>query len=146
MKSLTIIQPITIKAKVTLHLKEKLIRDIRAALQKLEAELQRLEFTGKRLIAEWEKQKPDQVVVIKRQLEGEKQKRMEARNQLLQKLKEVQEMEIGQEIKQGTVNRLVEVQIGDYWEKISGVEIVLEDNKIIDIRYPDAIGEGCHDG
>jgi len=52
---------ITLKALVTPALKEEMLRDLHNTLQRLELELQQIEFQGKRLLLDAEKQGVQQV-------------------------------------------------------------------------------------
>ncbi len=134
--ALTIRRPITVKSIVTDLLKDSLLNDLQTALQKLEQDIQQLEFQGKKLLTDLEKQNPQRVAVFKQQLDGERQKRADAKKELLQKMQAVQALELAQEVIHSTVEGVWEVEVGQNWKDIQGSEIVLKDDVVIEIREP----------
>ena len=134
MDSMTLKCPVTIKAKVTEELKQRLIAETEEALQGVELELQQIEFHAKRLLAEQAKQDAQGLVALRQQIEAEKQKRLEFKNEMLAKLKATQELELGSEIVRGQLERVVDVKVGDDLNKIMGAEILLEDGKVLAFR------------
>ena len=134
MDSMTLKCPVTIKAKVTEELKQRLIAETEEALQGVELDLQQIEFHAKRLLAEQAKQDAQGLVALRQQIEAEKQKRLEFKNEMLAKLKATQELELGSEIVRGQLERVVDVKVGDDLNKIMGSEILLEDGKVLAFR------------
>ena len=134
MDSMTLKCPVTIKAKVTEELKQRLVAETEEALQGVELELQQIEFHAKRLLAEQAKQDAQGLVALRQQIEAEKQKRLEFKNEMLAKLKATQELELGSEIVRGQLERVVDVKVGDDLNKIMGSEILLEDGKVLAFR------------
>ena len=134
MDSMTLKCPVTIKAKVTEELKQRLIAETEEALQGVELELQQIEFHAKRLLAEQAKQDAQGLVALRQQIEAEKQKRLEFKNEMLAKLKATQELELGSEIVRGQLERVVDVKVGDDLNQIMGSEILLEDGKVLAFR------------
>jgi len=134
MESMTLKCPITIKAKVTENLKKQLSSEIQENIQKADLELQQIEFHAKRIMAEQAKQDAQGLVGLRHQVEGEKQKRLELKNHLLEKLKETAQLEIGSEIVQGTLERIVEIKVGDELPQLLNAEILLEDGKVLAFR------------
>lgn len=134
MDSITLKCPITIKAKVTEALKKQMAGEIQDAIKKADVELQQIEFHAKRVMAEQAKQDAQGLVALRQQIEGEKQKRMEFKNHMLDKLKETAQLEIGAEIVQGNLERIVTVNVGDDLHKVMGAEILLEDGKVMAFR------------
>ena len=134
MDSMTLKCPVTIKAKVTEELKQRWIAEPEEALQGVELELQQIEFHAKRLLAEQAKQDAQGLVALRQQIEAEKQKRLEFKNEMLAKLKATQELELGSEIVRGQLERVVDVKVGDDLNKIMGSEILLEDGKVLAFR------------
>ncbi len=134
MDSMTLKCPVTIKAKVTEELKQRLIAETEEALQGVDLELQQIEFHAKRLLAEQAKQDAQGLVALRQQIEAEKQKRLEFKNEMLAKLKATQELELGSEIVRGQLERVVDVKVGDDLNKIMGSEILLEDGKVLAFR------------
>lgn len=134
MDSITLKCPVTIKAKVTEDLKRHLAAEIQDAIKKADLELQQIEFHAKRMMAEQAKQDAQGLVALRQQIDAEKQKRLDFKNHMVEKLKETAELENGAEIVQGTLERIVEVSLGDDLNKVINTEILLENGKIIAFR------------
>jgi hypothetical protein len=96
--------------------------------------LQQIDFHAKRVMAEQAKQDAQGLVALRQQIDAEKQKRLDFKTHMVEKLKETAELEIGAEIVQGTLERLVEVRIGDDLNKVINTEILLENGKVISFR------------
>mgnify|MGYP003604895820 FL=1 len=134
MNTITLKCPVTIKSKVTETLKEQLVAEIKEAMAKIDMELQQIEFHAKRLMTEQVRSDVQGLTALRQQIDGEKQKRLELKNHMQDKLKETSQLEIGAEIVQGTMEQLVTVQEGDDLQKLMSREILLEDGKILAIR------------
>ena len=133
-ENLTIKCPVTVKAKVTEQLKAHLAAEIQEAIKKADVELQQIEFHAKRMMTEQAKQDAQGLIALRQQIDAERQKRLDFKNHMLEKLKETAQLEIGAEIVQGTMDRVVTVNVGDDLHKIMATEILLEDGKIIAFR------------
>lgn len=134
MESMTLKCPVTIKAKVTEELKKQLAAEIQEGLKKADMELQQIDFHAKRIMAEQARQDAQGLVAIRQQVEAEKQKRLDFKSHMTEKLKETAQLEIGAEIVQGTMERFITVSVGDDLHKMMSSEILLEDGKVIAFR------------
>ena len=134
MESMTLKCPVTIKAKVTEELKNRLASEIQDGVKKEDIELQQIEFHAKRVMAEQAKQDAQGLIALRQQIEEEKQKRLEFKNQMMEQLKEVAALELGSEIVRGNLERIVTVKVGDNLNQFMGTEILLEDGIIIAFR------------
>ncbi|MBP8036288.1 MAG: YlqD family protein [Negativicutes bacterium] len=134
MKTITLKCPVTVKSKVTDVLKEQLVAEIKEAMAKVDMELQQIEFHAKRLMTEQVRSDVQGLTALRQQIDGEKQKRLELKNHLQEKMKETSQLELGAEIVQGTMEQMVTVQEGDDLQKLMNREILLEDGKILAIR------------
>lgn len=133
-ENLTIKCPVTIKAKVTEDLKAQLAAEIQEAIKKADLELQQIEFHAKRMMAEQAKQDAQGLVGLRQQIDAERQKRLEFKNHMLEKLKETAQLELGAEVVQGTMERVVTINVGDDLHKLMATEILLEDGKVVAFR------------
>lgn len=134
MDSITIKCPVTIKAKVTEELKQRLAAEIQENIRKADMELQQIEFHAKRMLSEQAKQDAQGLTALRQQIDGETQKRLEFKSHMTEKLKETAQLEIGAEIAQGTLEQIVTVKVGDDLHKHMNAEILLEDGKVIAFR------------
>lgn len=145
MESLTLIRPVLVKVKVTEGYKKAAAAELQDAVRRIELELQHLDFQEKRLISELEKKNPQGVSAARQHLEQERQRRVENRQKLIDKLKEVGQLALGSEVIYGKMESPVELRVGDDWRSVLGVEIVLQDGIVIAIRQGDA-GKDRRDG
>lgn len=130
--SLKIVRPITVRVIVTEKLKEKLVFDLQHAIQRVDGELQQIEYQSIKMQNDIEKVNPQRATVIRNQLDTEKLKRQDTRRELFEKLKVIAALEIGQEQVHSTVDSIFEVNVGDAWQH--AVEIVIKDDLIVEIR------------
>ncbi|NLU42391.1 MAG: 16S rRNA processing protein RimM [Firmicutes bacterium] len=134
MKSINVKRTIIVKTIVTEKFKEEMLDTIKASLNRIELELQQMEFQGKRTLSGLEKQNVKQAVSLRQQLEAEREKRFEAKKRLQNQQQEVSEWQIGDEVIQGTLEGYVDLQIGDSIRSILGSEIVVKDGVVVEIR------------
>ncbi len=126
--------PVTVKSKVTEELKKKIVDDLSQRLTLVEQDLQQIEFQAKRLLSEQAKIDAQGLIQLRGQIEEEKQKRNNFKAEVAVKLKEAEALEIGSEIAQGTMEQVVEVKVGDDLDTLMGMEILLENGKIVAFR------------
>lgn len=131
---LTIKRQVLVRVKVTEDFKKKMASEVQEAVKRLDAELQQLDFQVKRMAAELEKKNPAGIPAAKQHVENEKQKRVQAKAKLTEQLKNIGKMAIGAEVVQGTLESMTQINVGDDWNDIMGMEVVICDNKIIEIR------------
>ena len=95
MKTITLKCPVTVKSKATDVLKEQLVAEIKEAMAKVDMELQQIEFHAKRLMTEQVRSDVQGLTALRQQIDGEKQKRLELKNHLQEKMKETSQLELG---------------------------------------------------
>jgi Tfp pilus assembly protein PilN len=131
--SIQLIRPVTIKALVTDGLKQRLRADMQEAIKILEEETARLDSEVKRaqLMGNIPSQ---QLLQLNQVIQQEKAKRADRRAQLEEEIRAVDALSMGSEIVQGQAQSLTTVAVGDDLEAALGVEIVIRDGNIIEIR------------
>lgn len=134
MQSMMVKMPVNVKAKVTEKLKHELIADLNTNLKSVDYELEQIEHQGKRMLAEQAKQNAQAIPALREQIEIERNKRLEAKNELQTKIAETEKLEVGAEILRGSIERMYELKVGDNLDEIIGAEILLEDGKVIAFR------------
>ncbi|MCF2970552.1 YlqD family protein [Synechococcus sp. Nb3U1] len=133
---------IPIKVVVTSLWKSEMQEQLQRQIQATDAQMQQLEFQGKRAIAELEKQSTNpnspqilqQVEAVKSRVNEQKIKLLDQKNQLLQQANQLGTLELNQEVLQGNVESFFRVQQGDNLIQKMQVEILLEDGVIKEIR------------
>lgn len=134
--------PVTIKAKLTEKLKEKILGDLEEGIKRAELEVQQLNIQEKRVMQENQPQDaehptPEEIQrfqAIQAHFGEERQKRLQYREEALARKEETEKLVLGAEIVQGTLERQVDVHIGDDMRDLMNVEVLVEDDKIIAIR------------
>ena len=142
MDAISLKVPVTIKAKLTEKLKAKILGDLEEGINRAELEVQQLNIQEKRVMQENQPANPDEptneeiqrLQAIQAHFGQERQKRLEYREEALGRKEETEKMVIGAEIVQGTLERQVEVHVGDDMRELMNVEVLVEDGKIIAIR------------
>lgn len=131
--ALTISRPVVIKTIVTEGFKRLYIQELEEAIKRVETLEQQLDTQIRR--SELERQVSPQSRAIRQQLELERARQEATRAELGMRLREAQQLELNSEFPQGTVEGLVEVNIGDnLFNKIGHTEIVVKDGIVIEIR------------
>ncbi|GGJ07929.1 hypothetical protein GCM10010885_16330 [Alicyclobacillus cellulosilyticus] len=132
---LTIRQPVAVKFILTEQTKQQLIAEHRFHIERLQMELEQLEVAGKQALEQAMAQGGDVAQQVKEQIEAEKQARIAQREQLIEQIQQIQQMELGTEIQNMTVETTVDVHVGDDWTKIlQGAEIIIKDGIVHEIR------------
>lgn len=134
MDTISVKVPVTVKAKLTEKLKKSILEGLESNLQQVDLELQQIDIQEKRVIAEQGQGDLQRIGVIRQQFGGERQKRLEYKEQAQAKMEETKKLAIGAEVVQGTLDRVTELKVGDNMREIMNVEVLVEDDKIIAIR------------
>ena len=121
---------------------QKMTKELAEGIQRAELELQQLDIQEKRVMQENGPANPQEPTpqeiqrlnAIQQHFGQERQKRAEYRAQALAQKEQTEKLKIGSEIVQGTLERQVEVKVGDDMRELMNVEVLVEDDKIIAIR------------
>ncbi len=135
-------RPINVKAVVTPRWKEEAQQQLQAQINQLDSQLQQLEMQGQRMIGKLKKQSlqppgPETLVQIdniQNQVNEQKSKLLDQKNQILQQLQQLQTLELEQEVSQGQIDSVFAVEQGDNLIRKMQVEILLRDGVVEEIR------------
>ena len=142
-ESIQLIRQIAVRAIVTENFKSQVGAEIQRNLQQIDAELQQLEFKGKRAISDLEKRaagnlSPDvraQMDSVRGQVETEKARLNQMKEEMQGQVQALTELPIGSVITQFTVENPVEVRLGEnIFQRLEGGEILVKDGVIQEIR------------
>lgn len=133
---------INVKAVVTPRWKEEAQQQLQAEINQLDSQLQQLEMQGQRMIGKLKKQSlqppgPETLVQIdniQNQVNEQKSKLLDQKNQILQQLQQLQTLELEQEVSQGQIDSVFAVEQGDNLIRKMQVEILLRDGVVEEIR------------
>ncbi|SMB93806.1 YlqD protein [Desulfonispora thiosulfatigenes DSM 11270] len=134
MKELTVITKVVLKQIVTDNYKNKLILDLQNTIKNLDNEINLLSFKIKNVISDLSEQNHPRIDIVKEKLYNEQENKNVKRQEYIEKLKEISNLENKTEIVQGTINSPVTLQVGDNIDKLLTREIIIKDNVIIEIR------------
>ncbi len=139
MDTISLKMPVTIKAKLTEKLKTKMLKELTEGINRAELEIQQIGIQEKRVMQENTPADPtpqdiQRLNAIRQHFEQERQKRAEYCEQAKTRKEETEKLVLGAEIVQGTLERQVEVHVGDNMRELMNVEVLVEDDKIIAIR------------
>jgi hypothetical protein len=131
--ALTVSRPVVIKAIVTEGFKRLYVQDLDEAIKRVDTIVQQLDTQIRR--TELERQVSPQSRAIRQQLEMERARQEGTKAELSMRLREAQELALNSEFTQGTLESLVEVNVGDnLFTKLGRTEIIVKDGIIMEIR------------
>ncbi|MBN9393998.1 MAG: YlqD family protein [Candidatus Melainabacteria bacterium] len=142
-ESISLIRQIAVRAIVTDNFKTQVSNEITRNIQQIDAELQQLEFKGKRAIADIEKKTGGmvsadarvQIDTIRSQVEQEKVRLLQLKEEMQGQAQALTELPVGSVVTQFTVENPVEVRIGEnIFQRLEGGEILVKDGVIQEIR------------
>ncbi|CAN5362722.1 YlqD family protein [bacterium] len=142
-ESISLIRQIAVRAIVTENFKAQVANEILRNIQQIDAELQQLEFKGKRAVADIEKRAGGmvssdarvQIETIRSQVEAEKMRLLQLKEEMQGQNQALSELPVGSVVTQFTVENPVEVRIGEnIFQRLEGGEILVKDGVIQEIR------------
>lgn len=132
---LTVRRSIAIIAIVTEQLKEDLKAELQEAMDATQQRIDQMEFQSRRFLSDLQATDLTQAMAARRQIEAEKRRHEALKQELADQLGEVENLELGSEFPRGTVEGLVEVNVGDdLMKQAAGASIVIKDGVILEIR------------
>ncbi|MDQ7857487.1 MAG: YlqD family protein [Armatimonadota bacterium] len=130
---MTVVRPVVIKAIVTEAFKKQYISDLEETVRRLDAVVQQIDVQIRR--AELERQLTPQMRAFRQQLEVERSRQEAARLELQARIKEAEGLELNSEFSQGTIESLVQLNVGDnFLTRLGRAEVVVKDGIVIEIR------------
>jgi hypothetical protein len=135
MPGITVKRAVQLQAIVTDQLKEELVAELQEAADTTQQRIDQIEFQSRRYLAEVQKADLSKAMSLRQQIEAEKQKHELLKKEFLDKITEVQSLDLGAEFPRGTLEGLVELKEGDNLEaKLAGAEVVIKDGIVIEVR------------
>ncbi len=135
MASVTIKRNILLKAIVTKTLREEVAAELQEAADQIAQRVQELDAAGRRYITDLQRTDLQRAMALRQQVESEKKKQEDVREQLLARKKQVAEWKDGDEVVRGTIEGSVEVKEGDNLSVLlGGTELIVKDDVVVEIR------------
>ena len=133
--SVTVKRTVILRSIVTEKLKSELHEELQTAIKEIDTRITQLEIGTRAYITDLQRSNIQQAMAVKKQVEAEKAKQQDLREELSVRDKMVQELELDQEIVRGQLESQVEVNVGDNLGLLlGGVEVVTKDDLVVDIR------------
>src|SRR6184192_1461331 len=128
---------VVLKAIVTDKLKESLIAEVQEAMDEVDDAQKELDMQSRRVMLELQRTDLNRAMAFRQQLDAEKRKHSDLKEELEERLKEYQALEMGTEFVCGVIEGQFDIQVGDnLLHKMSRAEILTEDDIIREIRDP----------
>jgi hypothetical protein len=135
MKKMLVTRPVKLKVIVTEEFKKDLEQEMQSALERVNAQAQRLQFQMDAYVPELAKTDMNQAMQVRRALEAERQKYDDVKKEIRQRMDEARGLEIDSEFERGELQSLVELKPGDSFDdKMGQAEIVIKDGQVMEMR------------
>ncbi|PYZ97995.1 hypothetical protein CR205_05205 [Alteribacter lacisalsi] len=129
-----ILKKVVVKQILTDNSKTRLKEQFLSKQYQLNKEVQQLEFVLHKKLKDT-KNNANYQNSLKESFRREMQRRKERIRQLELKLSQLDELDLGAEVREGSIQMIEEVEEGDNWEDImKGTEIVVKDGMVHEIR------------
>jgi len=130
---MTVVRPVVIKAIVTESFKKQYLSELDETVKRLDSVITQIDTQIRR--ADLERQVTPQVRAFRQQLEVERSRQEAARMELQARMKEAEGLELHTEFSQGTLESLVEVNVGDnFFTRLARAEVIIKDGIVVEIR------------
>jgi type I restriction-modification system DNA methylase subunit len=128
---------VVLQAIVTEKLKESLTHEVEEAIAEVQDAQQQLDVQSRRVMLELQRTDLNRAMAFRQQLDSEKRKQDDLKQELQERLQEYQKLELGSEFVRGLVEGTVEIREGDNLsDKMGRAEIIVKDDIVIAIREP----------
>jgi hypothetical protein len=128
---------VVLKAIVTEKLKEALTQEVEEAIAEVQDAQQQLDVQSRRVMLELQRTDLNRAMAFRQQLDTEKRKQDDLKQELQERLQEYQQLEMGSEFVRGLVEGTVEIGQGDNLaDKMGRAEIIVKDDIVVEVREP----------
>jgi len=132
---LKIKRPVIVKMVLTDKMRLSLEEEYQSTIQRMELELEQLQFQSKKMLQDSAKKGPEAYQIVQDRLQKEEKSRKDKINHVQELQKQLRLLPNGSEMVHSQVESEVEVNVGDHWDKLMGkTEIIIKDGLVIEIR------------
>lgn len=130
---ITVVRPVVVKAIVTETFKKQYLSELEDTARRIDAMVTQIDTQIRR--SELERQVSPQSRAIRQQLEVERSRQEAARMELAARTREAEGLELQSEFSQGTLESMVELNVGDnFFTRLARAEVIIKDGIVIEIR------------
>jgi len=141
MAGLSIRRSIEVVVIVTEQFKQELRAELQLAAEEAQRRIEQMEVQSRRLLADLQRTDITQAMNARRQVEAERRRGDAIKQDIQRQIEETEKLEIGSEYPRGTLEGVVEVNVGDnLFKRLTGAQVVVKDGEIIEIREAPAEG------
>jgi hypothetical protein len=135
MAGLMVTRAVTVRAIVTDQLKKELIEELQGMADETQRRIDQMDFEARRYLAELQRTNLTQAMAVRKQIEAEKSKQEGAKKDILERISDVEKLELGSEFPRMTLEGAVEIAQGDnLYDKLARAEILIKDGVVVEIR------------
>lgn len=135
MAGITVRRSIGLRVIVTEEFKEELRNELQQAADETQRRIDQMEVQSRRLLSGIQGADLTQALQVRRQLEAERQRQTALKEEIQRQMGEAAKLELGTEYPRGTIEGVVELNVGDdLFKKLSGAEIIIKDGEVVEIR------------
>lgn len=135
MAGIQVTRAIAVRAIVTEELKKELTDELQGLADETQRRIDAMDFEARRYLAELQRTNLTQAMAVRKQIEAEKSKHEGAKKDILERIAEVEKLELGSEFPRMTLEGTVEIAAGDnLYDRLARAEIVIQDGIITEIR------------
>jgi len=133
--SVVIKRDVVLRAVVTERLKQEVEKEYAEAIDELDRRITQLDIGARQYLTELQRTNMQQAIAVRQQIEGEKRRYQQTKDQIIQRQRAFEGLDLGSEVIRGTVESQVQVKVGDNIQTaLRGVEIVVKDEEVVEIR------------
>jgi hypothetical protein len=135
MAGLSVRRSIEVVVIVTEQFKQELKAELQLAAEEAQRRIEQMEVQSRRLLADLQRTDITQAMSARRQVEAERRRGDAVKQDIQRQIEETDKLEIGSEYPRGTLEGVVEVNVGDNLiKKLTGAQVVVKDGVVIEVR------------
>lgn len=135
MEKLQLRQDVALVFIMTDDLKARLLDELSSAAEEVQRQIEQFDFRARHALAELQRTDLNRAMAARQQIEGEKRRLEAMKQELTDRRTETEKFDIGSEYPRGTIEGLVDIQVGDnLFEKLAGIQMVVKDNIVVEFR------------
>jgi hypothetical protein len=135
MSGMLLKRPVAYVVLVTENFRKEMEEELTATTDQIKSQLEQIEFQARRYLADLQRTNLSQAMAVRDQIDAEKKKQDKVREDLLARMEEIKTLPDGAEFLRGTLEGLVEVNVGDdLGAVLGGAAVVVRDDVVVEIR------------
>lgn len=135
MAGISVRRSVGVRVIVTEEFREELKNELQQAATETQRRIDQMDAQSRHLLSGIQGTDLTQAMQVRRQLEAERQRQTVLKQEIERQIEEADKLEIGSEYPRGTIEGMVELNVGDdLFKQLSGSEIIVKDGKVVEVR------------